>query len=246
MTDKNTPPAPGLTLWDQWGPTPPSQTKRVDAGGRSFTTISAYWQFHRATELFGPCGVGWGWTPPVWSIQLEHTDSPLLVVSLTVWIETGNGRAEAPLVNAQEMFMGKGDRRRVDDDVFKKLVTDTITKGLSYFGASADVFLGLFDDNRYLAKARAEEERQRNTPAKKAETAAGKPDAVALYNIGVSVYEANGFTEEQWRHMIGQRIGVATFKGASPETLARFASLVAEVEAGDAAAFPAQHEPPQD
>ena len=65
---------------------------------------------------------------------------------------------------------------------------------------------------------------------------------MALYNIGVSVYEANGFSEEQWRAMIGKRIGVATFKGASAETLARFALLVAEVEAGDAAAFP---EPPQ-
>ena len=78
MTDKTpTPPAPGLTLWDMWGTTPPSQTNRVDTGGRSFTTISAYWQFHRATELFGPCGVGWGWTPPVWSIQFEGTDAPL-------------------------------------------------------------------------------------------------------------------------------------------------------------------------
>ena len=84
-----------------------------------------------------------------------------------------------------------------------------------------------------------------DTGSARAEAAPGKPDAVALYNIGLSAYEANGFTEEQWRHMIGQRIGVATFKGASPETLARFALLVAEVEAGDAAAFPAQHEPPQ-
>jgi hypothetical protein len=245
MTDKTpTPPAPGLTLWDMWGTTPPSQTKRVDTGGRSFTTISAYWQFHRATELFGPCGVGWGWTPPVWSIQFEGTDAPLLVVSLTVWIETGNGRAEAPLVNAQEMFMGKGDRRRVDDDVFKKLVTDTITKGLSYFGASSDVFLGLFDDNRYLAAAKAEEEKQRRTTAQKAEVTPGVPDAKALYAIGLKAYEALGFSEEEWRHVIGQRTGVATFKGASAQTLATFAALVTEVEAGVDTAFPPT-EPPE-
>ena len=246
MTDNAPPPAPGLTLWDMWGTTPPSQTKKVKNGNHEFTAISAYWQIRRATELFGPPGIEWGWTPPVWGIAFAETDNPMMTLSLTVWINTGNGRAEVPLLNSQNLMIGRDEKRRRDDDVFKKLLTDTITKGLSYFGASSDVFLGLFDDNRYLAKARAEEERARNTPAKKAETEPGKPDAVALYNIGVSVYEANGFSEEQWRAMIGQRIGVATFKGASAETLARFALLVAEVEAGDAAAFPAPPEPPQD
>ena len=64
-----------------------------------------------------------------------------------------------PLLNAHKLF----DKRGIDDEAFKKLLTDTLTKGLSYFGCSADVFLGCYDDNRYIAAAN-NETRKRKEP----------------------------------------------------------------------------------
>ena len=39
---------------------------------------------------------------------------------------------------------------RVDDDFAKKVATDALTKGLSKLGFNADVFMGRFDDNKYV------------------------------------------------------------------------------------------------
>ena len=44
---------------------------------------------------------------------------------------------------------------RVDDDFAKKVATDALTKGLSKLGFNADVFLGKFDDNKYVNQLKA-------------------------------------------------------------------------------------------
>ena len=43
--------------------------------------------------------------------------------------------------------------QKPDEDAVKKAVTDGLTKCLSYLGFNADVFLGLFDDNKYVQAA---------------------------------------------------------------------------------------------
>ncbi|MFQ5631094.1 MAG: hypothetical protein ACE5I1_20160, partial [bacterium] len=45
---------------------------------------------------------------------------------------------------------------RLDDECIKKVVTDAETKALSKLGFNADVFLGLFDDSRYVDDLRKE------------------------------------------------------------------------------------------
>ena len=42
---------------------------------------------------------------------------------------------------------------RPDEDAAKKAVTDGLTKCVSYIGFNADVFLGRFDDNKYVQQA---------------------------------------------------------------------------------------------
>lgn len=44
------------------------------------------------------------------------------------------------------------EKGKTDDDFAKKLETDMITKALSRLGFNADVFMGKFDDNKYVAK----------------------------------------------------------------------------------------------
>ncbi len=45
-----------------------------------------------------------------------------------------------------------------NNDPCKKARTDALTKGLSELGFNADVFLGLYDDNKYVAERQAEEQ----------------------------------------------------------------------------------------
>ena len=45
---------------------------------------------------------------------------------------------------------------KLDDECYKKVSTDALTKGLSKLGFNADVFLGQWDDNRYVSQMKKE------------------------------------------------------------------------------------------
>jgi hypothetical protein len=47
-----------MWIWDQVERTNPEGTKPVSMGKRSFTAIDAQYQRKRATEVFGPFGLG--------------------------------------------------------------------------------------------------------------------------------------------------------------------------------------------
>lgn len=171
-------PQDNLKIWKSWETTNPDNTKKVTEGGYQYTAINAYSQFRKATELFGPVGTGWGWT--IKSHELLYADRPantMILLALDVWITEGGKRHAIEMMNSIKLFNRSGDR--IDDDAYKKLLTDTITKGLSYFGCSADVFLGLYDDNRYVQRAReaaAREAAGTATPPATAQNGSGAPN----------------------------------------------------------------------
>jgi hypothetical protein len=135
-----------MKLWEAVATTNPKYTKKVNQRG-GFTAINAQYQIMRATEAFGPVGAGWGY-------DIEHSvlrlgDGPLVmaVCDVTVW----HGRREQRFGPFRTMNPLMDEKGRPDDDAAKKAATDGITKALSHLGFSADVFLGQFDDNKYLA-----------------------------------------------------------------------------------------------
>lgn len=130
-----------MRIWNQVCKTRPSTTKKVEFG-RKFTAIDAYSQIQRATELFGPMGIGWGYAVEVLS------DDTLFIAKLGLWYILDGKRSEPITVFGSAM---KGEKKR-DQDAPKKAVTDALTKALSYLGFNADVFLGLFDDNKYVTE----------------------------------------------------------------------------------------------
>jgi len=150
-----------MRIWDANAVTPPSWTKRVTEGPRSYTTINAYRQIAAATRQFGPVGAGWGWLHE-WEYHGEGADT-LVVCHLTLWYETREQTLH--VTTAGKLYMGKGERCRVDDDCYKKILTDALTKALSYLGFSADVFFGQFDDNKYVRAAQEREQQAEATGA---------------------------------------------------------------------------------
>ena len=52
-----------------------------------------------------------------------------------------------PVSSVQALYKKNGG---LDDEAPKKAMTDAMTKAFSHLGVSADVFLGLFDNNKYV------------------------------------------------------------------------------------------------
>lgn len=141
-----------MKIWDALKATDPKHTKPVSFGARKFTSIDAHWQIQRMTEHFGPVGQGWGYEA---AHSIAHLgDVHLAVCDVTIWWtttpeDTSKECTFGPVRGTAELYtVGK----RLDDDAPKKCLTDALTKGLSHLGVSADVFLGLYDDNKYVQK----------------------------------------------------------------------------------------------
>ena len=130
-------------MWDQVFATDPAYTKFVKVG-RGFTTIDAYYQVKTATEVFGPVGLGWGW-----KTDETYTDG-VVIVKMHLWYKhPDSGEVSQPVVHfGCKALMNKSGR--VNEDAVKSATTDALTKALSYIGFNGDVFLGLFDDNKYV------------------------------------------------------------------------------------------------
>tara|TARA_R100001510_G_C7653488_1_gene211732 strand:+ start:2928 stop:3575 length:648 start_codon:yes stop_codon:yes gene_type:complete len=135
-------------LWDKVCTTDPDHTKHVNQRG-GFTTIDAYHQIHNATAVFGPVGKGWGW-----DYNLVFQDG-ILIADMTMW--WGGDRTQVVRqCGARSTHKRNGS---VDEDAAKSAVTDALTKCLSYLGFNADVFLGKYDDNKYVQNLRQEKQK---------------------------------------------------------------------------------------
>jgi len=132
-----------LRIWNQVDKTNPANTKEVTYG-RKFTAIDAYSQIKKATEIFGPVGSGWGY-----GVELGDVEG-VCVARITLWYES---RENTIIAYGTNKWTNKNG---VDEDSPKKAVTDGITKALSYLGFNADVFMGKFDDNKYIAAMNTE------------------------------------------------------------------------------------------
>jgi hypothetical protein len=132
-----------MEVWSKVDTTDPKYTKKVNQRG-GFTAIGAQYQLKKATELFGPFGKGWG----VVDEQFHHYERDgLFVYSATLWYKLDGEPYEFP-INSSIAYSKNG---RIDDDFAKKVTTDALTKGLSKLGFNADVFMGKFDDNKYVS-----------------------------------------------------------------------------------------------
>ena len=134
MTFKN------MELWRSVERTNPNHTTKVNQRG-GFTAIAAHSQVMTATEVFGPIGIGWGYTtePPIF-------EAGAIIIPVTLW-HGDKSNSFGPVFGCADF-----SSKRLDTDAPKKATTDGLTKALSMLGFNADVFLGKFDDNKYVAE----------------------------------------------------------------------------------------------
>ena len=134
-----------LELWNRVEKTNPKYTKKANVGGNNITSIAPQYQIKNVTEQFGIYGKTWGFKQLNFDYSLV-SEFGLVVLDAVFFFPDG----EFPIKNAQKLFMDNA-KTKIDDNFAKKLETDTLTKAISKLGFNADIFLGLFDDVKYLA-----------------------------------------------------------------------------------------------
>ena len=139
-----------LELWNAVEKTNPKYTKKANVKGNNITAISPQYQIKNVTEQFGSYGKNWGFKELIFDYTLVN-DFGLVILHAIFFYPGG----EFPIKNAQALFIDNA-KTKIDDNFAKKLETDTLTKAISKLGFNADIFMGLFDDVKYLAEVTKE------------------------------------------------------------------------------------------
>ena len=172
-----------MAIWDKAAKTNPDHTKSVSFGSRKFTAIDPMYQIKRMTELFGQAGEGWGFEV----VRVEHLPTDHMAVLVRLHVGPRDGTARPPIEQfGQAGLYSDSAKTKPDSDAMKKATTDGLTKCFSYLGLNADVWLGQFDDNKYV-----EEMREQHTNKAPAAVVADEPPL----NRAEATVEARGWRE---------------------------------------------------
>lgn len=130
-------------LWNRCSTTPSAYLKDFKrTGGFSGKSIDPTYRLRVLTELFGPCGKGWGF------VQEDQ------------WSDGGSG-AYVVYVRGHLWYLLDGERcqtmshtggtvaDRAPDEVYKMAETDALGKCCLDLGIGADVYMGLHDGDKY-------------------------------------------------------------------------------------------------
>lgn len=111
---------------------PPGALKPIKSGAygaAGLSDINPQWRIERMTELFGPCGIGWDFTPEIW------TDNGVCYAHVTVTYRYNDGWSK-PVHGYGGTKIGNKD----DSDLIKSTVTDALGNAMRYIGIGADVW----------------------------------------------------------------------------------------------------------
>ncbi len=159
-----------LRIWNQVNKTDTSHTKAAEVGGQKITSINGTAMIMKATEIFGPVGIGFGWSVmeerfdpgaemfigegdkrASLGLELNHT------IKINFWFELDGKRGQIEQYGCTKYLYKSKFGTTTDGEAPKKSLTDAIKKSLSMLGFSADVFLGMFDDADYVEQLKEEE-----------------------------------------------------------------------------------------
>lgn len=164
MSDTN------MQIWSQVEKTDTRFTKEAKVGGQQITSLNGTAMIMKATEVFGPVGIGFGWKvteerfdkgAEMFSgegdkrvslgFELNHT------VKILFWFKHNGERGELEQYGCTPYLYKSKFGTTTDGEAPKKSLTDAIKKSLSMLGFSADVFLGMFDDREYVQQLQEEQ-----------------------------------------------------------------------------------------
>ncbi|CAH7004268.1 conserved hypothetical protein [Vibrio chagasii] len=135
---------------------------KPDHNGR--LSIKTQYRIMRATEIWGPIGVGWGYeVKREWTVKgapimhkgviTEHFEQ-VHKCEISFWYMHEGKRIEfTQYGDTRKLYMAQGGYFIHDDEVEKKSLSDALGKAMSMTGICADIYLGTYDDSGVMNKA---------------------------------------------------------------------------------------------
>ena len=175
-----------LDLWSQVETTDPAYVKQFQRSGFTGSSINPTYLAQKATQAFGPMGIGWGLDIVEEKFQ---EGAPLLVNDLQVGKEVihiiraklwyvWNGVKGEIVQFGQTPFVGmRSSAPYTDEDAPKKSLTDAMSKCLSLLGFSADIYTGAWDSIKYINNTTTQDEQTVDNSQVAAKTDQSTPPA---------------------------------------------------------------------
>jgi hypothetical protein len=139
-------------LWQQVFVTDPAAVKPITGKSYRGNSPKPYWLIERATQTFGPVGIGWGVTVKSERFERLSDTDVLHVAVVSVWYVWEGKRTETfdQMGGTKACYLTSKGSLMVDEDAGKKSVTDGMVKALSMIGFAGDIFTGQWDDSKYV------------------------------------------------------------------------------------------------
>ena len=152
MTDKN-----NLRHWDRFADIDPKYTKAITGKAYRGTSPNPQYVIKCLTDMFGPVGIGFGWRVVAESFESLGGET-LHWCRIEFW-HSDRANTYESYGQTKAAYTAKDGRVVVDEDAPKKSLTDAIIKAASHIGIAANIFLGRWDDNKYVAEVAKEYEK---------------------------------------------------------------------------------------
>jgi hypothetical protein len=154
-------------LWDSLEKTDPKHVKKITGKAYQGNSPKPHYLVWKATEAFGPCGIGWGYQVLSLTVEDGGDAGKLSVARVSFWYKTKDGQLASLEHVGGTPFSGhrRDGTPFLDEDAPKKSVTDALVKAMSMVGFAGDIFMGRYDDSKYVNEITQEFEQGRNSKA---------------------------------------------------------------------------------
>lgn len=141
---------PNTELWNRVCVTDPAAVKPITGKPYKGNSPKPYWLIWRATEIFGPCGEGWGVEVKSEGFHRMTETDVMHSAVVVVWYIRNGKRCQVEQMGQTKACYQSKNGTVVDEDAGKKSVTDGMVKCLSMIGFAGDIFSGRWDDSNYV------------------------------------------------------------------------------------------------
>ncbi len=172
-----------LKLWAQFEDIDPAFTKPITGKDYKGTSPNAHYVVKCLTEMFGPIGQGFGWTVLKEDIE-RFGDTAIHWCRIEFWhTDRSNVFESYGQTKMAYMTRGQNSYLKVDEDAPKKSLTDAVTKAAAQIGIASNIFLGRWDDSKYVDEVAAEyREKEPQSPPSPAQIAQLKSALLGAVN----------------------------------------------------------------
>jgi len=148
-------------IWKDLLPTDPKYVRRIPARpgmpANTFSAIDPTWRMMRLTEYFGPIGEGWGVAEDPKTTIVDAGEATLIFMHVKCFWRHPDTREIHYIWGFGGDSVTKkraGEGARGDDEALKKCFTDALMNAYMRLGLSADIWLNLHADSKYIANVR--------------------------------------------------------------------------------------------